>query len=129
METRGRSAEVDDFLAGQPDEYRAALEALRDQIHRAAPGSSERIAYGIPIVTHAGRNLVGFNAAKGHCTLQLMSTAALDRHADELRDRRTGGGSIQFAPEDPLPEELVRRLVRARIAENEELAARQSKGR
>ena len=129
MKTPERSPEVDAFLAAQPDEYRAALEALRDQIHRAAPGSSERMAYGIPVVTHVGRNLVGVNAAKGHCTLQLMSTAALDRHADELRDRRTGGGSIQFTPEDPLPDDLVLRLVRARIAENEEVDARRSKGR
>lgn len=124
MNDAGRSPEVDAFLAALSPEFRAALEGLRGEIHRAAPGAGERIAYGIPIVTLGGRNLVGFNAARRHCTLQLMSTAALDRHAHELADRRTGGGSVQFTPEEPLPADLVHRLVRARIAENEELEAR-----
>ena len=50
-----------------------------------------------------------------------MSTAVLEAHAAELADYRTGKGSVRFTPDKPLPEALVRKLVEARLAENERL--------
>jgi len=76
------------------------------------------INYGIPMFL-LGRGLVGFNAGAAHCTFQVMSPAVLDAHAAELRGYATGKGSIRFTPETPSPAALVKKLVKARIAEND----------
>lgn len=117
-----RSPDVDAFLERQPEPHRSSLEELRAAIHEAAPGAGERIGYGIPIITLNGKNLVGFNAAKAHCTFQLMSPTPIERHAAELAGYQTGKGSIQFSPDAPLPRDLVALLVRERIEENAERA-------
>lgn len=117
-----RSPEVDAFLAKQRQPFRSALEDLRGAIHAAAPGAGERVAYGIPVITLNGKNLVGFNAAKDHCTFQVMSTTPIERHAADLAGYRTGKGSVQFSPDAPLPRALVALLVRERIEENAERA-------
>ncbi len=118
----GRGSDVDAWLAAQREPFREKLAELRDAIHELVPGAGERIAYGIPIVTLNGKNLVGFNAAKDHYSLQLMSTTPIERYADELAGYRTGKGSVQLKPEEPLPRSLVELLVRSRVAENAERA-------
>ena len=106
-----------------PAEQREALQRLRETIRSVAPEATEVISYGIPTFK-LGRSLVGFNASAGGCTLQLMSTAVLEAHAAELAGYRTGKGSIRFTPDKPLPETLVKKLVEARLAENERLEKR-----
>jgi uncharacterized protein YdhG (YjbR/CyaY superfamily) len=113
------SKDMDEYLAPLPPDARAALEGLRAVIKAAAPAATETISYQIPTFKHAGRMLVGFAAAKNHCTFHVMSTAVMDAHAAELEGFATGKGSVRFVPGKPLPAELVARLVRARIAENE----------
>jgi uncharacterized protein YdhG (YjbR/CyaY superfamily) len=120
----GRSSDVDAWLAAQPEPFHEKLAELRDVIHGLVPGAGERIAYGIPIVTLNGKNLVGYNAAKDHYSLQLMSTTPIDRYTDELVGYRTGKGSVRLNPEEPLPRSLVELLVRFRIAENAERASK-----
>jgi uncharacterized protein YdhG (YjbR/CyaY superfamily) len=63
--------------------------------------------------------LVGFGASASHCALYLMSGTVLSGFARELEGYDVGKGTIRFAPDEPLPATLVRKLVRARIAENE----------
>ena len=122
-----RSPEVDAFLAKQRQPFRSVLEDLRSAIHEAAPGAGERVAYGIPVITLNGKNLVGFNAARDHCTFQLMSITPIERHSAELAGYQTGKGSVQFSPDAPLPRDLVTRLVRERIEENAERAGSRSR--
>ena len=113
-------AGVDAYLAAQPDDVRAALERLRSTIRSVVPQATEVISYQVPTFRHYG-SLVGFAAARNHCTFHVLSTAVIEAHAAELEGYALGKGSIRFTPGRPLPAALVRKLVRARIAENERL--------
>lgn len=74
---------------------------------------------GSPTCRLHGRPLVGFGATKNHCSFYLMSTGVMESHRAELTGYDTGKGTIRFPPDAPPPDALVRRLVEARIAENE----------
>ena len=116
----GGAAAIDAYLATLPADQRAALQRLRETIRAAAPEATEKINYGIPMFM-LGRGLVGYNAAASYCTFQVMSPAVVEAHAAELSSYRTGKGSIQFTPDKPLPAALIKKLVKARIAENAQL--------
>lgn len=116
--TSARPETVDDYLAAVPEDVRAALEKLRKVIQAAAPRATEVISYQIPAYKHHGL-LVGFAASAHHCTFHIMSTKVTRAHAADLKGYKLGKGSVQFAADEPLPAALVRKLVKARIAENE----------
>jgi uncharacterized protein YdhG (YjbR/CyaY superfamily) len=110
------AATIDDYLAGVPDDKRAALERLREQIHAAAPDATEAISYGMPAFKLDGRWFVGFGAAKDHCSFY-AGRAPIEAHADELAGYQLWKGTINFQPAQPLPAELVTKLVQRRVAE------------
>jgi uncharacterized protein YdhG (YjbR/CyaY superfamily) len=113
----GKPTSFDDYLSRLPDDQRAALERLRAVIHAAAPGAEEAINYQIPTFRLNGM-LVGIGARKTHCALYLMSKSTAKQFATELADYDTSTGTVRFTPERPLPASLVKKLVKARIAEN-----------
>jgi len=119
-----RSAEVDDVLAGLPSDQRAALEKLRATIARAAPDAVEAISYGVPAFKYRGRPLVSFGAARNHCALYVQSPAVMTAHADALAGYDTSKGTVRFAADSPLPDDLVTTLVKARLAETDAAAKR-----
>jgi uncharacterized protein YdhG (YjbR/CyaY superfamily) len=108
----------DEYLATVRDDQRAALEQLRALIKAAAPKAEECMSYGICAFRQDGM-LVGYGAAARHCALFLMSGTTLEAHKDLLEGYDTSKGTIRFQPEKPLPARLVRKLVKARIAENQ----------
>jgi uncharacterized protein YdhG (YjbR/CyaY superfamily) len=110
---------VDEYLHALPAAPRAALEQLLGVISTAAPDAVETMSYGVPTFKLAGRPLVSYGAAKAHCAFYVMSTEALEPFAAELKPYSTGKGTVRFPPGEPLPADLVQRLVTARIAENE----------
>jgi uncharacterized protein YdhG (YjbR/CyaY superfamily) len=110
---------VDDYLAALPEDSRATLEKLRATIRAAAPKATEGISYQVPTFKHQGRPLVGFGATKNHCAFYVMSPDVVRAHQVELERYETGKGSIRFQAGKPLPATLVRKLVKARIAEIE----------
>lgn len=114
------AATVAGYLAALPKDARAALAKLRKVIKAAAPKATEGISYQIPAYKHHGL-LVGFAAFATHCTFHVMSPAVMRAHAAELKGYATGKGSIRFPAYKPLPARLVKKLVKARIAENERL--------
>lgn len=118
---------VAEFLAALPAGQRKALEALRRQLHAAAPGATELINYGVPMLRLDGHNLVSFGAGKDHCSFYVQSPRVMRAHAEALENLDTSVSTIRFTPDKPLPAALVRRLVKARIAENK--AAAQAKGK
>ena len=111
---------IDEYLARLPDDQAAALQKLRTQIRAAAPKAEEAISYGIPAFKQDGL-LVGFGATKQHCALYVMSKALIPRFEAELAGLSTGTGTIRFLPGTPLPAALVKKIVKARIAENAEI--------
>ncbi len=118
MKRTAPARDVNAYLAALPQEQRAALQKLRKIIKGAAPQATEVISYRIPVYKHSGM-LVGFAAFKNHCSFFVMGREALEAHQEELKRYDTAKGTIHFLPDKPLPAALVRKLVRARIAENE----------
>lgn len=118
------SVDVDGFLQTLPDDVRAALQRIREVIAAAAPDAVESIAYGVPAFKYRGRPLVSFGAGKGHCAFYVQSPPVMDAHRAELRSYDTSKGTIRFQADEPLPEELVTKLVRARMAETDASASK-----
>ncbi len=108
---------VDEYLAGLPKEARATLEKLRKTIRAAAPMASEVISYQMPMYKQHGI-VVGFAAFKNHCSI-FPGAAVMDAYKEELKHYDTSKGTIRFPANKPLPAALVKKLVRARIQENE----------
>ena len=111
-----KPATIAEYLAALRPEKRAALQSLRKNIKRVVPEAEECISYGIPAVRNGGRVLVWFSAAANHCSF-FPGAAAVARHASALRDYSISKGTVRFSPDKPLPLALVRKLVRARIAD------------
>ena len=118
---------VDDYLAALPEEARATLEKLRKTIKAAAPKATEVISYQMPMYKHHGM-LVGFAAFKDHCSF-FPGAKPMATYKDELKAYKTSKGTIRFPIGKPLPAALVKKLVKARIAENEQRAAEKEKKR
>ena len=108
---------IDQYLAALSDDKRAALDKLRKTIRAAAPKAEECISYQIPAFRLDGRLLVAFGASANHCAFY-PGSSPVEAHKDELKDYDTSKGTIRFQPDKPLPVALVRKLVKARIAEN-----------
>ena len=109
---------IDEYLAALSEGNRAALEKLRKSIKAAAPKAEECINYGLAAFRLHEKKLVGFGATTKHCAFYLMSGSTVDAHKDELKGYDTSKGTIRFPADKPLPAALVRKLVKARIAEN-----------
>ena len=113
---------IDDYLAQVPEPFRSALAHLREVIRAEAPEAEETMAYGIPTYKLDG-NLVHFAAFKAHMSFFPGSTTHNDALKQDLIGFKLAKGTIQFSIGKPLPDDLVRRIVRLRIAENRERAA------
>ena len=122
MRGRSKPKTVDEYLAGLSDEKKDALETLRATIRAAARGAEEYISYQLPAFRLDGKPLVAFGATATHCAFYPMTGTTVDAFKEELKGYETGKGTIRFQAAKPLPATLVRKLVKARIAEN---AARQ----
>ena len=117
----------DEYLASVPSDTRATLQTLRKTIRSAAPDAEEVISYQMPAFRHHGM-LVYYAAFRDHCSL-FVGGEAREKFAAELKPCAGGKGTVQFTTQRPLPAGLVRRIVKARVAENEaRVAAKRARG-
>jgi uncharacterized protein YdhG (YjbR/CyaY superfamily) len=116
--TRSFARDVDTYLARLPEETRATLDKLRKIIKAAAPKAEEVISYQIPAYKYHGM-LVGFAGFPNHCSFFVMKSSFLAAFKDELKGYDLSTGTIRFPIGKPLPSALVKKLVKARVAENE----------
>ena len=122
-----KHATVDSYLADVPPRERAVLQEIRATVLSIVPDAGEKISYGIPAFTFEGRNLLYYGAMKNHLSLFPGSKAVIKEFAKELKPFDTDSkGTIRFTVDRPLSMPLVRKIVRARIAENK---ARTTAGR
>ena len=113
--TMAKPKTIDDYLRALDKDKQAALRRLRKIIRDAAPGIEERISYQLPAFRLDGQWLMWLGADANHCAVY----GVVGTHQDELKDYDTSRkGTIRFQADDPLPSALVRKLVRARIAQN-----------
>ena len=111
--------DVDEYLAGVPEPARSTLNRIRAVIRSAVPPeATEAISYRMPTFKYKGP-LLGFAAFPNHCGLYPMSPSVIEAFKDELKDFHTSKGTIRFPVDKPLSAALVKKLVKARIAENE----------
>ena len=120
------ATDVVSYLAALPKDVRATLEKLRRTIKAAALKAEEVISYQMPCYKYLGP-LVYFAAFKDHCSL-FGGKSIVRTFRRELRPYHVPGTAIHFSVEKPLPAALVRKIVKARIAENE-ARARDKRGR
>ena len=96
------------------------LTKLRKTIRATAPKATEGLGYGMAMFRHPnGRPLVYFAYWKDHCALYGAGLGFIEAHAAELKPYRLSKGTIRFTTDEPLPDRLVRMIVKARLAEVE----------
>jgi uncharacterized protein YdhG (YjbR/CyaY superfamily) len=109
-------ATTDEYIALFPPEIREKLVAMRATIRAAAPEATEKISYGMPTF-FLKKNLVHFAAFKDHIGF-FPAASGVAAFASELEGYATSKGTIRFPLTDPLPLDLVRKIVVYRVAEN-----------
>jgi len=110
---------VDEYLAAVPEPARSTLDRIRAAIRSAVPPeTTEAISYGMPTFKYKGP-LVGFAAFSNHCSLFPMSSSVIEAFKNDLKPFQTSKGTVRFPVDKPLSAALVRKLVKARIAEKE----------
>jgi uncharacterized protein YdhG (YjbR/CyaY superfamily) len=114
----GAPKNVDEYLARVPEPARGTLRKMRAAIRSAVPPeTTEAISYGMPAFKYKG-TLVWFAAFSSHCSL-FPTASVIEAFKDELKGFSTSKGTIHFPTDKPLATALVKKLVKARVAQNE----------
>jgi uncharacterized protein YdhG (YjbR/CyaY superfamily) len=120
---------IDEYIATFPEDVQETLQALRATIKAAAPDATEKISYQMPTFYLKG-NLVHFAAFKNHIGFYPVPSA-IEAFQDELSVYKRSKGAVQFPLDQPMPLDLISRLVKFRVEENlrkAEMKAKKKKG-
>jgi len=111
---------VDEYLAGIPEPACSALKHIRTVIRSVVPKETEEvISYHIPMFKYHGM-LVGYAAFAKHCSLFPTGSGVIEKFAKELKGYSTNRGTIRFSADKPLPDALIKKIVKQRVRENRE---------
>jgi uncharacterized protein YdhG (YjbR/CyaY superfamily) len=116
---------IDEYIATFPEEIQAILQEIRATIRAAAPEAEEKISYQMPTFFLKG-NLVHFAAFKEHIGFY-PTPAGIEQFKDELSMYKGAKGSVQFPLDEPMPLDLISRIVKFRVRENLERATARGK--
>lgn len=115
---KGAPKTVDEYLAAVPQPARGTLDKIRASIRSAVPPETiEAISYGIPVFKYKG-SLVWFAAFSNHCSL-FPTASVIEKFKSELKGFSTSKGTIHFPNDQPLPPALIKKMVKARLAQVE----------
>ncbi len=109
-------ATIDEYISQFPSEIQAVLKQIRSVIHEAAPQATEKISYTMPAFYQNG-NLVWFAVNKGYIGFY-PTPSGIDAFKDELAPYKGTKSAAHFPLDKPIPYELIRKIVRFRVAEN-----------
>ncbi|QHS62757.1 iron chaperone [Chitinophaga agri] len=110
--------DIDAYIADFPEDVQAILRQIRATIHQAAPDATEDIKYAIPTFVLNG-NLVHFAAFKNHIGFYPTPTG-IEEFEQELSVYKQGKGSVQFPLDQPMPLDLITRIVKYRVKQSRE---------
>jgi len=116
MPNRSTATSIDEYIAEFPPEVQVVLQEIRALIRASAPDAVETISYAIPTFDLNG-HLVHFAGYKNHIGFYPTGRGAA-AFKGELSAYKGGKGSVQFPLSEPLPADLIRRIVEHRVAEN-----------
>jgi uncharacterized protein YdhG (YjbR/CyaY superfamily) len=116
---------VDAYIAAAPKAAQPRLRALRKLIKAAAPQATERLSYRMPYYDYKGR-LIYFSAFKNHIGVYPVGEAA---NYKELSKYMTGRGTYRFPLDEPMPMDLIKKLVEARVKKNDAAAGTRASAR
>ena len=117
MARQSTVSSIDEYIAGFPPETQKVLKGLRALIRSAAPGVTEKISYGIPMFDLNGHYLVYFGGWKKHIGFYPVTGSVAKAFKEELKPYKSGKGSVQFPLAQPMPKDLIRRIVKFRVKE------------
>lgn len=108
---------VSEYIENISTDEKNALSALRQQILRIVPNLDERLSRGVPFFYYRGKRAVGFRSSKNHLSFFIMEGNVMNELRNEIADFDNSSTVIRFTPDKPLPENLIKKLVLARIKE------------
>ncbi len=117
MASRSAASSIDEYIAEFPPQTRKVLEQLRALISSTAPDATETISYAMPTFDLNGRHLVHFAGYEKHVGFYPIPSG-MEAFEEELKPYKRGKGSVQFPLGQPLPTDLIRRIVEFRVEEN-----------
>jgi uncharacterized protein YdhG (YjbR/CyaY superfamily) len=109
---------IDEYIAGFPKDVQKILNQIRSTIKKTVPDAEEKISYAIPTFTLNGRNLVHFAGFKNHIGLY-PAPRGVGAFNKELSQFKGGKGTVQFPLDQPVPVDLITRIVKYRVSENQ----------
>lgn len=116
MPAHSAATTIDEYIAEFPPQTREVLEQMRALIGGLAPDATETISYAIPTFDLGGKHLVHFAGYEKHVGLY-PAPSGMEAFKEDLKPYKTGKGSVQFPLDQPLPVELIRRIVEFRLGE------------
>ncbi|MDO8879409.1 MAG: DUF1801 domain-containing protein [Coriobacteriia bacterium] len=116
MTERSKASSIDEYIAQAPPDSRILLEQMRALIKAAAPDATETISYAIPTFDLGGQHLVHFAGFASHIGFYPVPSG-IEAFKEKLAAYRSGKGSAQFPLDEPLPADLIRRIVEFRVRE------------
>ncbi len=116
---------IDEYIAGFPADVQEVLQKIRKTVHEAAPEATEKISYQMPTFYLKG-NLVHFAAFKEHIGFYPVPTG-IEKFKKELSVYKQGKGSVQFPLDQPMPYDLITKIVKFRVKESLAAAAAKAK--
>jgi len=120
MKSGAAAKTVDEYLASTPEPARSTLKHVRAVIQSVVPKeATEVISYGMPMFKFNGM-LVGYAAFKNHCSLFPTGSGVIEKFAKDLKRYKTSRGTIQFPSDQPLPDAVIKKIVKQRVKENRE---------
>lgn len=114
---------INAYIAGLPEPQRSMIESVRSTIHEASPDAAEVVSYRMPGFRLRGKLLLSYAAYKRHCAIYPASGRVMEALGPELRPFLAERATIRFTPEQPLPDDLLRRVVEVRREEIAEATA------
>jgi uncharacterized protein YdhG (YjbR/CyaY superfamily) len=115
MQSRSTAKTMDEYIAAFPKDVQALLQKIRKTIQKAAPGAEEAMKYAIPTFVLNG-NLVHFAAFEKHIGFY-PGPSGIAAFAKELAGYKSAKGSVQFPLDQPIPYDLITRIVKFRVEE------------
>jgi uncharacterized protein YdhG (YjbR/CyaY superfamily) len=115
-ENKGRPTTIDEYIAQCPEDMQPILEKIRTVIKESAPGAVEKISYQMPAFYLNGI-LVWFGAHANHIGFY-PTGAGIEAFKEELSPYKWSKGAVQFPLDEPMPYELIKKIVKWRVAQN-----------